>query len=580
MKRVCLCTRLLVAACFLAALPASAGRGRHKKLYVTPTPGKVAIDGKLDDWDLSGQIHVYVSPETAEMQSARLAMMYDAEALYISAEVRDASPMMNRHDPKVDPHRAWDADVLQLFLSVDPDLGFPLKMSRWQDGKKKNLPLATFMLWYYTDRRDPNICAFRGFKWKEPLRPDLGTDGVFPHDTFSARYVKAADGKGYTFEYRIPWKTMGLENKPEANDLLCGVACIFWSRPDGLKTAGGPAWAYDVMAKPGFPWQSTDCWGHFIFAKEGNINPALVEEGLPPEKPLPLRFTYDLPRDGEVTVQLFDESNMSQRILVAQDFRRAGENVERWDGLDHGGDPLPAGTYTWKGIIHDPIKQKYLFSPHNSGKPTYHADDNTGGWGGDHGSPTTCCAMPGGGMLLAWSGAENGWGIIRVNAKGRKLWGSKHSATDPDADPKRKKPAPDDLGILVTRQDGKPFAVVYRPKVARLRRRTHGPQLAHGRGVVRPDRGGRPNRAGVQGTSRRDVPRGRDHPPRGDRLDAGTRHHTRDGRGLPLCQQERHQDGHPRLLAEQQLHSQRSERHPPREPHRATRVGHGRGGVA
>jgi hypothetical protein len=38
-------------------------------------------------------------------------------------------------------------------------------------------------------------------------------------------------------------------------------------------------------------------------------------------------------------------------------------------------------------------------------------------------------------------------------------------ATDPDADPKRKTPAPGDVRILITRQGKKPFAVVYRPKV-------------------------------------------------------------------------------------------------------------------
>jgi hypothetical protein len=38
-------------------------------------------------------------------------------------------------------------------------------------------------------------------------------------------------------------------------------------------------------------------------------------------------------------------------------------------------------------------------------------------------------------------------------------------ATDPAADAKRKKPAPGDLRLLVTRKGGKPFAVLYRPKV-------------------------------------------------------------------------------------------------------------------
>jgi hypothetical protein len=36
------------------------GRGRHKQLYAVPAPGKVTIDGKLDDWDLSGQIEMFV----------------------------------------------------------------------------------------------------------------------------------------------------------------------------------------------------------------------------------------------------------------------------------------------------------------------------------------------------------------------------------------------------------------------------------------------------------------------------------------------------------------------------------------
>jgi hypothetical protein len=38
-------------------------------------------------------------------------------------------------------------------------------------------------------------------------------------------------------------------------------------------------------------------------------------------------------------------------------------------------------------------------------------------------------------------------------------------ATDPNADPKRKTPAPGDVRILVTRQNGKSLAVIYRPKV-------------------------------------------------------------------------------------------------------------------
>lgn len=45
---------------------AETGLGRHKKAYAVPLPGKVVIDGKLDDWDLSGQIEMFVMSETKE----------------------------------------------------------------------------------------------------------------------------------------------------------------------------------------------------------------------------------------------------------------------------------------------------------------------------------------------------------------------------------------------------------------------------------------------------------------------------------------------------------------------------------
>jgi len=74
------------------------GRGRHKQLYAVPAPGKVVIDGKLDDWDLSGQIEMFVIQATRGTMNAKFAVMYDADALYLGADVNDPSPMMNMRD--------------------------------------------------------------------------------------------------------------------------------------------------------------------------------------------------------------------------------------------------------------------------------------------------------------------------------------------------------------------------------------------------------------------------------------------------------------------------------------------------
>ena len=412
------------------SLTASAsGRGRHKQLYVAPVPGPVTIDAKLDDWDLSGQILSYVVPETQDMQSARTAMMYDAEALYISCVVRDTSPMMNRHDPLTDPEKAWDADVMQIFFSLDPDEGYPVAYNKFnKDHFENGVAAGTMMLWHFTDREEACLSMYRGMAFKKPLRPDLSENGVIPHEHYQAAYRKQDDGGGYVLEYRIPWATIGVTRVPKANDLLALSLAVFWSRPDGLKTAGGAAWAYDVMSSSGFSFQSAEVWGKLIFWPENDIPAELVTAGLPPEKPLPLKFSYELPEDSEVSVQLYDADNQVVRLLVAQQARRAGTNTELWDGLDDHGKPLPAGTYNWKGIYHEPIKAAFQLSVHNSGQPPYPTDNNKGGWGGDHGTPQCVVRVPGG-MVLSWGACEYGWGIIKVNEAGKKQWGSKHSAT-------------------------------------------------------------------------------------------------------------------------------------------------------
>jgi hypothetical protein len=149
---------------------------------------------------------------------------------------------------------------------------------------------------------------------------------------------------------------------------------------------------------------------------------------------LPLTFEYDLPRDAEVTVVLVNDQGRMVRHLVIQAPRKKGRLVERWDGLDDLGKPLPAGRYTWKGIHHDPITTRYLLAVHNSGKPSYATPDGTGAWGADHGhGPTTVCAH-GEHVLLAWEGGEAGASILRTDLRGRKQWGirtgAKHLATD------------------------------------------------------------------------------------------------------------------------------------------------------
>ncbi len=427
--------RLLCFLLLFALLPALADTGlaRHKKIYAVPAPGTVKIDGKFDDWDLSAQIYMYVVSETADMQSARFAMMYDKDALYVGAVVRDRTPMMNRHDPAVDPMWAWDGDSCQFRLTLDPAMGYPINIG-WGNGAMENMNVVHLTLWQYTDKQQPCLQVSGSMKY-QPIRA-AWKDGVVPADAFQAKYLKMDDGGGYTFEYRLPWSTLGAKAPLHGGDLVAGTVQFNWSNADGLHTGGGSAWCYDVMNGPGFPYQSTACWGKIIFSDKGHLPKSMVEEGVLPEKPLPLKFKYTLPEDGQITIQLHDKDNYIRRILVAQGDRVKGANTESWDGLDDQGNPLPPGDYTWKGVTHAPITQKYLFSPNNTGTPSYRTDDGTGGWGGDEGTPQDACAFPGG-TLLCWSGAEAGWGVIRVDPTGKKRWGSNSCASYLATDGKR-----------------------------------------------------------------------------------------------------------------------------------------------
>jgi hypothetical protein len=403
---------------------ADSGRGKHKKMYAVPCPGPVTIDGKFDDWDLSGQLVMYIVSETAAQIHGKFALMYDQEALYLGADLRDDSPMMNRHDPKVNATQGWNADSCQFRMILDPAQGFPVTESSFT--KKPNDQMAHLTLWYYTDRQEPVLLMHYGMDYQIP-RKEWEPFGVIPAKLYQAKYLKKADGPGFTFEYRIPWSTLGAKRPLTAGDLVSGTVQFNFSKPDGLTAGGG--WLYDVMSRAGFTFQDSGCWGKIAFTAQNNLPREMVEDAPPPVKPLPLRFTYDLSRDGEVTVQLEEAGGNVVRTLLASAPRTAGKQSEVWDGLDDTGKPIPAGAYRWRGLVHQPLTTQHRLSVHNSGQPPYKTDDNTGGWGGDHGMAQCAYAIDDY-LLLGWSYCESGWGIIKTDLTGKKLWGSKHNAMD------------------------------------------------------------------------------------------------------------------------------------------------------
>ena len=412
-----------VGVCLLMAVAAWGGDGLgiNHKLYAVPCPGKVTIDGKLDDWDFSAAIESYEQLGTREIQRAECAVMYDNEALYIGAKVKDPSPLLNRHNPGADADKAWMGDCLQFRMVTDRRLAFPYLCGSLgapgTRGEESGQPLH-LMLWYYTDNKEPALQIHKRMDLL-PVRDAWAPHGVVPHANFQAAYRVDDDGKGYTLEYRIPWDTLNAKDcHPVAGDVVTATLQFLWGDASGLVNKGC---AYDPMAQQGFPWQSTACWGKLIFLDRNNIPRSWVDPFHKPAPPAPLPFSYTQPADGVTSIALFDKDNRIVRHIVAQAPRKAGPVTEQWDGRDSSGNLLPAGDYTWKGLYHAPITTRYVMSIGNSGQPAWKTADGTGGWGGDYGPPTAA-TVAGNRMILGWAGHEAGWGIICTDLTGKKLW--------------------------------------------------------------------------------------------------------------------------------------------------------------
>ncbi len=418
-------TMLFIACVLLAGmtLPAAAqGVYHNQRVFVAPSPGKVVIDGDLKDWDLSGEMLTYVTEASMEYQSARTAFMFDDDALYISSRVADPTPLLNQADPDVNPDFGWDGDAFQLRLALDPALGYPLKIGGYDRNPSDMLVHMT--LWNYTGSGKPVLHLKYGMDYHDAHGY---SKGVVPADKFSAVYNKWDDGKGFTFEYRIPWTTLHPARPFKGGDLSAGAIQIQWSDAAGLHSYGG-GWAVDLMSRAGFTYQSTESWGKMIFAEKGNLPKELTQQGLPPVRTLPLVMGYEIPKEQDTSISLFNSKGDLVRNVVAAQARPAGKVMERWDGLDSAGRVLPPGEYTWQGVYHDPISSKYVLSVSNAGKPSYNTPDGKGAWGGDWGSPTDIC-FAGDRGLLVWDGSEAGTGLIGIDANGNKQWGYRIGGT-------------------------------------------------------------------------------------------------------------------------------------------------------
>ena len=421
--------KTLLIAALLAALVLASRAGatptENLGVRVLPAPGKVAIDGTCDDWDLSGGIFICDDPET---QRDRFAvwyhMMYDADNLYILARWIDQTPLTNPGVTVAD--HGFQGDCLQVRVATAPDT---------PDEKCVHLTC-----WKGKDGKDV-IKVELGKKFDQGVVADLKSEGA------RQAFQVGADGKGYVQEIALPWKQLTRSGQA----LKAGAAIQVTVEPNFTVGAAGRLSIKDVF-KPGvtpdrvFTFMAAACWGSATLEAGGTVKPqplrmadarefaVRMEKGLPvidwtglvksKEMPGFKAIALAMPEDGYVSLNIRSADGQVVRQLLTAAFMTRGKHEVRWDGLttwsvNRPGTPVAPGEYAWEALWHKGIGLRLRGWAHNAGRAPW--DDGAGNWGGDHGVPVDAAAEADG-VVLGWNGAEAGQAVVGTDLAGNVRW--------------------------------------------------------------------------------------------------------------------------------------------------------------
>ena len=432
MKRTALTIALLASLCGSAWLFAT--ETENLGIRVLPAPGKVAVDGKADDWDLSGGLFACGDVENQrEKFGVWFHAMYDAQNLYLLTRWVDETPMNNPGQTIADYGFAGDCLQMRLITAND----------------SPNERCSHWTCWRGVDERDVMDVAY-GKRFNEGSLKDAKTKGA------QQAFQKNADGpstgsgqaKGYVQEIAIPWALLTKDVQP----LKAGDRFVMTLEPNFTIGTNGRLSIKDIF-KPGvtpdrvFTFMANNCWGPATLEPKGKVAPrperladarefaVKMEGGLPvidwtgliKQKEL-LGFktiAFSLPEDGTVSLIVKNQDGQTVRQLLNAAFFTKGKHEVKWDGLTTAnwrtaGEPVPPGSYTWEAIWHKGIGLRLVGWACNAGSAPWDSSP-TSNWGGDHGIPVAC-ASDGEKVYLGWSGAEAGKSLLACDLKGNVVW--------------------------------------------------------------------------------------------------------------------------------------------------------------
>jgi hypothetical protein len=214
------------------------GRPQFDAITVTHAERPVTIDGRLDDWSAAGAFFSTRDGTADDAERVEGRMMFDAEHLYIAAHVGDPAPLRNVIDPALDADAAWRGGGLQVRLSTDRAMGWPVHanapnyyaMRRLDPSAEErtaahNPRLSHLTMWYHAPSKTACLTIASGMHVGRLVVNPVGFRGAFTRD---------ADGKGYVLEYAIPWRLLNAgDDPPRSGDVLAAAWQIHWSDESG-----------------------------------------------------------------------------------------------------------------------------------------------------------------------------------------------------------------------------------------------------------------------------------------------------------------------------------------------------------
>ncbi|MFA6293696.1 MAG: hypothetical protein WC637_18050 [Victivallales bacterium] len=444
MKTKILMSVFLAAAIFCGSV--SALETENNGIRILPAPvsassgqaAKVTVDGKYDDWDLTGGIFTCSGVETnRDIYSVWIHMMYDKDFLYVLARWNDPTPMNNPGSSKGD--HGFNGDCLQLrFITgyEKPDE----RVSHWTCWKDRE-GIDVMDVAYNRDFKGPGI-------------RDAKEKGAFQ------AFLADKDGKGYSQEIAIPWNMITTDGKA----MKAGDSMVMAAEPNFTAGLSGRITIKDIFRSGVVPdriftFRAYRNWGSGILEPKGKVELAPVRLADDREFPVVMKdgnltvdwtglivsqlwpgykkIEFDMPVDGYVSMNIIGPDGVVARQLLTENYFQKGRQTVEWDGLSspshrQPGKVLPAGKYEWKAIAHKGFGTTLRGWASHSGKAPWN-NGPTDDWGGDHGVPSACVS-DGACMLLAWNGAEGGRHLYGTDLQGVVQWGLKNTtgASDPN----------------------------------------------------------------------------------------------------------------------------------------------------